>query len=134
MKTTKTAAKYSNFTPGTRVRSYDFPNRRDCYIEGRVVGIEDDRYKILVDRVVQEDVVMPESGGLGRIVQPPLNGLQGFFSAASATYSGLPVVGFAVQSYNNNVIVVGGKNVQSTYGADFQHKTNTSITLGAPVP
>jgi len=79
MKTTKTAAKYSNFTPGTRVRSYDFPNRRDCYIEGRVVGIEDDRYKILVDRVVQEDVVMPESGGLGRIVQPPLNGLQGFF-------------------------------------------------------
>ena len=62
------------------------------------------------------------------------NGLQGFFSAASATYSGLPVVGFAVQSYNNNVIVVGGKNVQSTYGADFAHKTNTSITLGAPVP
>jgi len=79
MKTTKTAAKYSNYTPGTRVRSYDFPNRRDCYIEGRVVGIEDDRYKILVDRVVQEDVVMLESGGLGRIVQPPLNGLQGFF-------------------------------------------------------
>ncbi len=55
---------------------------------------------------------------------------QGFgqFSAASAaTYSGLPVVGFAVQSYNNNVIVVNGKNVQSTYGADFAHKYNTSV-------
>jgi len=49
------------------------------------------------------------------------------FSSASATYSGLPVVGFAVQSYNNNVIVVGGKNVQSTYGADFAHRFSTDI-------
>jgi len=47
----------------------------------------------------------------------------------SATYAGLPVVGFAVQSYNNNVIVVGGKNVQSTYGADFGHRYNSSILL-----
>ena len=51
----------------------------------------------------------------------------GPFSAPSATYAGLPVVGFAVQSYNNNVIVVGGKNVQSTYGADFAHKYNTDV-------
>ncbi len=43
-------------------------------------------------------------------------------SAFSATYHGLPVVGFAVQAYNNNVLVVNGKNVQSTYGADFVHR------------
>jgi hypothetical protein len=73
-------------------------------------------------------------GGATTQIGIGLNGLQGFFSAAAATYSGLPVVGFAVQSYNNNVIVVGGKNVQSTYGADFAHKTNTSILLQPPAP
>ena len=50
----------------------------------------------------------------------------------SATYAGLPVVGFAVQSYNNNVIVVNGKNVQSTYGADFAHRFDTRVTTPAP--
>ena len=49
-------------------------------------------------------------------------------SAATATYAGLPVVGFAVQSYNNNILVVNGKNVQSTYGADFAHRTRSLIT------
>ncbi len=58
-----------------------------------------------------------------------LNGGQTSFPG-SATYSGLPVVGFAVQSYNNNVIVVGGKNVQSTYGADFAHRFSTSVVVG----
>jgi hypothetical protein len=57
------------------------------------------------------------------------NGVGTPFSAASATYAGLPVVGFAVQSYNNNVIVVNGKNVQSTYGADFAQRTSTSIFI-----
>jgi hypothetical protein len=58
-----------------------------------------------------------------------VNLLQGasVFSSASATYAGLPVVGFAVQAYNNNVIVVNGKNVQSTYGADFGHRFSTSV-------
>ena len=57
-----------------------------------------------------------------------VNGVNAILSAPAATYSGLPVVGFAVVSYNNNVIVVNGKNVQSTYGADFAHRTTTSIT------
>jgi len=48
----------------------------------------------------------------------------------SATYAGLPVVGFAVQSYNNNLIVVNGKNIQSTYGADFAHRFTTKVTPG----
>lgn len=58
----------------------------------------------------------------------------GFFaqSFGSATYHGLPVVGFAVQSYNNNVIVVAGKNVQSTYGADFAHRFSTSVNFSTP--
>ena len=58
----------------------------------------------------------------------PLTGGQ---SSVSATYVGLPIVGFAVQSYNNNVIVVNGKNIQSTYGADFAHRTTTTVR---PVP
>jgi hypothetical protein len=49
-------------------------------------------------------------------------------TSASATYAGLPVVGFAVQAYNNNLIVVEGKNVQSTYGADFAHRFTTLVT------
>jgi hypothetical protein len=57
------------------------------------------------------------------------NGVNGFFSTPSATYAGLPVVGFAVVSYNNNVIVVNGKNIQSTYGADFAQRTSTLITF-----
>jgi hypothetical protein len=56
-----------------------------------------------------------------------VNGVNFGTSGPSSTYSGLPVVGFAVVSYNNNVIVVNGKNVQSTYGADFAHRTTTAI-------
>ena len=59
-----------------------------------------------------------------------LDGVSTTFAGA-ATYVGLPVVGFAVQSYNNNVIVVSGKNVQSTYGADFAHRFDTRVTHGA---
>jgi hypothetical protein len=57
-------------------------------------------------------------------------------SAFAATYHGLPVVGFAVQAYNNNILVVNGKNVQSTYGADFVHRyKDASIDFDiTPVP
>jgi hypothetical protein len=55
-----------------------------------------------------------------------VNGV-GFSSAATATYAGLPVVGFAVQAYNNNILSIGGKNVQSAYGSDFNHRYKTSI-------
>jgi len=50
--------------------------------------------------------------------------------STSATYAGLPVVGFAVQAYNNNLIVVNGKNIQSTYGADFAHRFTTNVQPG----
>ena len=61
-----------------------------------------------------------------------VNGLGTIGSHTSATYAGLPVVGFAVVSYNNNVLSIGTKNVQSAYGADFAHRVNTSISFPAP--
>jgi hypothetical protein len=50
----------------------------------------------------------------------------------TATYAGLPVLGFAAISYNNNVIVVSGKNVQSTYDSSYAHRVSTSVTTPTP--
>jgi len=56
-----------------------------------------------------------------------------FFAASGSTtgltttYFGLPVVGFAVQSFTNGALVVGGTNVLSNYGGNFVHKTTTFI-------
>jgi len=43
------------------------------------------------------------------------------------TYLGLPVVGFAVQSFTNGTLVVGGVNVLSNYGGNFVQKATTRI-------
>jgi hypothetical protein len=40
----------------------------------------------------------------------------------AATYFGLPVVGFAVQSFANGAINVGGVETLSNYGGNFVHK------------
>jgi hypothetical protein len=47
----------------------------------------------------------------------------------SATYVGLPVVGFAVSSFTNGTLQVGTPptTVLSNYGGNFVHKTNTTI-------
>ena len=52
----------------------------------------------------------------------------------ATTFAGLPVVGFAVQAYNNGTLaaaggpgVTGGALVQSSYGVNFNHKTTRSI-------
>jgi hypothetical protein len=51
-----------------------------------------------------------------------------FFSTGlTKTYLGLPVVGFAVQSFSNGTLVVGGSNELSNYGGNFVHKTTTTI-------
>ena len=51
----------------------------------------------------------------------------------SATYVGLPVVGFAVQSFTNGTIVVNGTATLSNYGGNFIHKGTRQILLnGAP--
>jgi hypothetical protein len=49
----------------------------------------------------------------------------------SATYVGLPVVGFAVQSFANGAITVGDKSVLSNYGGNFIHKGTRLIVPGA---
>ena len=50
----------------------------------------------------------------------PLGGSAG--AAGPATYVGLPVVGFAVQSFANGAITVNGAPVLSNYGGNFVHK------------
>ena len=46
----------------------------------------------------------------------------------NATYVGLPVVGFAVQSFANGAITVDGHDVLSNYGGNFAHKGTRLIT------
>jgi hypothetical protein len=43
------------------------------------------------------------------------------------TYQGLPVIGFAVQSFTNGTLVVGGVNVLANYGGNFGHRYTTLI-------
>jgi hypothetical protein len=45
------------------------------------------------------------------------------------TYYGLPTIGFAVQTFNNGTLQVGGVGVQSTYGGSFQHKQTRRINF-----
>jgi len=47
----------------------------------------------------------------------------------TATYFGLPVIGFMVQTFTNNTIMVGTPPVavQSNYGGDFDHRYSTRI-------
>jgi len=66
-----------NYPVGARVRSYDFPTRVDCYIEGRVLAVNDFQYRIQVDTVVIEGQPKPTDGT--RVVTPPVNGLEGMY-------------------------------------------------------
>src|SRR5207244_2441763 len=43
------------------------------------------------------------------------------------TWQGLPVIGFAVQSFTNGTLVVGGVNVLANYGGNFAHRYSTLI-------
>jgi len=43
-------------------------------------------------------------------------------ASGPATYVGLPVIGFAVQSFTNGTIIVNGINAVSTYGGNFVQK------------
>ena len=55
----------------------------------------------------------------------PLGGAPTGFGAA--TYVGLPVVGFAVQSFANGAITVNGVSTLSNYGGSFVHKGTRAI-------
>jgi len=48
-------------------------------------------------------------------------------SGNTVTYVGLPVVGFAVQTFSNGTLLVGGITVLSNYGGNFIHKYQTIV-------
>ena len=47
--------------------------------------------------------------------------------APVATFFGLPVIGFAVETYNNGTLTAGALNVRSIYAGTFPHKATTRI-------
>ncbi len=49
-------------------------------------------------------------------------------AATVATYFGLPVVGFAAQTFQNDAIVVSGKTYLSTFAASFPHHATKLIS------
>jgi hypothetical protein len=54
-------------------------------------------------------------------------GVSGFSTGLTKTYLGLPVVGFAVQTFSNGTLTVGGVLTAENYGGNFVHKTTTVI-------
>jgi len=60
-------------------------------------------------------------------VTPPFVG-----AAGPATYFGLPVVGFAVQSFTNGVLIVNGQATLSDYGGNFVHKGTRIVDFPLP--
>jgi hypothetical protein len=82
------------------------------------------------------DLTFPQDGSVHTLVTPPLSttfidirtvtqsGL------VTATYFGLPVVGFAVQSFVNGALPVGSGTVLSNYGGNFNHKYLRDIRIG----
>jgi hypothetical protein len=57
-----------------------------------------------------------------------------FGPSTSATYVGLPVIGFAAQSFFNGTLNVDSVFVQSSYGGNFVQKGTRLITVGVLVP
>jgi len=54
-------------------------------------------------------------------------GASSFSTGLTKTYLGLPVVGFAVQSFTNGTLVVGGASVLANYGGNFVQKATTQL-------
>jgi len=74
------------------------------------------------------------SGNVHRLVAPAASttftSVGSTTAAGAATYSGLPVIGFAAESFANNTLTVGASTVLSNYGGTFVHKTTRSISSG----
>ena len=51
----------------------------------------------------------------------------GTSASAAVTYYGLPVVGFAAETFNNDALLINGKTYLSTFGAEFPHHKTTKI-------
>lgn len=70
---------------GNKVRSYDFPHDRECYVEGVVENLTEkegcERYRIRVTRRIWagEDITAPLNG----CVYPPVNGTPALFGGVT---------------------------------------------------
>ncbi len=52
----------------------------------------------------------------------------GPFGLLQTTFNGLPVVGFAAITFENETLTVGpGSAIQSNYGGNFNHKVTTDV-------
>jgi len=73
------------------------------------------------------------TGNVHKLIAPnnatTVTNLGGGSYSTNATYWGLPVVGFAVQSFTNGSLSVGSSTVLSNYGGNFVHKTTKQISL-----
>ncbi len=56
-----------------------------------------------------------------------LTGNNGPQTGATVTYYGLPVIGFAAQTFQNDAVVVNGQTYLSTFGVDFSHHFERSL-------
>jgi len=66
-------------TTGSHVRSYDFENNRDCYVDGTVLAIKTKPdsstwYEIQVERDVWQGHDVRGHSRIGELVYPPVNG------------------------------------------------------------
>jgi hypothetical protein len=57
-----------------------------------------------------------------------VNGVAALSQPGTVTYFGLPVIGFAAQTYSTTGLPGVSPNVLSNYGGNFNHKYLRSIT------
>jgi hypothetical protein len=48
-------------------------------------------------------------------------------AAVTSTYVGLPVIGFAAESFNNTALTINGVTYLSTFGAEYAHRLQTKV-------
>ena len=78
----------NNIEVGDLVRSYDFNDIDDCYVEGIVIemGVRmqgSDRYKIAPVKSVQNGEECPDSLRLNHFIYPPVNGTQSWMGGVT---------------------------------------------------
>ena len=67
------------------------------------------------------------SPGEGNTNVVDLTASNGPTSGATVTYYGLPVIGFAAQTFQNDAVTVSGKTYLSTFGVTFPHHFGRSL-------
>ena len=48
-------------------------------------------------------------------------------SLAAPTYYGLPVIGFAAETFNNNIVTIAGKTFSASFGSELRHRFGTAV-------